>query len=224
MYIHSRTASIIYKFALTLIGVAALLYAAGLGDGHFNGSFFCYFTNLSNIAVVAYLCAAAVAALRNGALWPEPWMPKLKHALMLAITVTWLVAHFLLDHGGVFASGTFHWTSLVLHYIVPIGMILDWLLFDRKGTMRAVEPPFWTVFPLCYLVCIMVGVWCFGLNVRPAQHSRWPYDFLDFDHNGVPAVTVTILLLIVGFVVLGYVYMLIDHLMARKGVDSQPNI
>ena len=168
MYIHSRTASIAYKFVLAFVGIAALLYSAGLCDGHLNSSFFCYFTNLSNIAVVAYLCAAAVAMLRRSELWPEPWRPKLKHALMLAITVTWLVAHFLLDHGGVFEGGTFHWTSLVLHYIVPIGMILDWLLFDRKGTMRAVEPPFWTVFPLCYLVLHHGGyLGDFGLNVRP---------------------------------------------------------
>lgn len=222
MYIHSRAASAAYKIILALVGTSALLYEVGFGYGYFRSVFFCYFTNISNIAVVAYLWAAAVAALRRDSAWPEPWHPKLKHALMLAITVTWLVAHFLLDHGGIFKGGTFHWTSLVLHYIVPIGMILDWLLFDRKGTMSKFEPPCWIAFPLAYLACIMVGVWCFGLYVRVDDHSRWPYDFIDFDKHGVPGVALTVLLLIVGFVILGYVYMLVDHLMDRTASNTLP--
>ena len=68
----------------------------------------------------------------------------------------------------------------------------------------------------------MVGVWCFGLYVRVDDHSRWPYDFIDFDKHGVPGVALTVLLLIVGFVILGYVYMLVDHLMDRTASNTLP--
>ena len=75
--------------------------------------------------------------------------------------------------GAVFEDGTFHWSMLVVHYIVPIAMILDWLLFDAKGTMGKGEPPTWLVFPLATV-----------------------------------------------FLALGYVYLLIDHLMGKRVESS----
>ena len=216
MYIHSRSASIAFKLIIALAGSAALLYEIGFGYGYFRVSFFFYFTNLSNMAVVAYLWAGGFALLRRKDLWPAPFMPGLKHALMLAITVTWLVAHFLLDGGAVFEDGTFHWTMLVVHYIVPIAMILDWLLFDAKGTMGKGDPPTWLAFPLAYLAYIMLLVWGFGIMVNPEAHSRWPYDFLDFDALGAPTVLVTIVAMAAVFLALGYIYLLIDHLMGKR--------
>ena len=106
---------------------------------------------------------------------------------------------------------------LVVHYIVPIAMILDWLLFDAKGTMGKGEPPTWLVFPLAYLAYIMLLVWGFGVMVNPKAHSRWPYDFLDFDMLGAPTVLMTIVAMAAVFLALGYVYLLIDHLMGKKG-------
>lgn len=220
MYIHSKNASIAFKLVIALLGTAALLYEIGFGYGYFRVSFFYYFTNLSNVAVVGYLWAAAIAQLQREDLWPAPFMPKLKHALMLAITVTWLVAHFLLDGGSVFKDGTFHWTMLVVHYIVPIAMILDWLLFDAKGTMSKNEPPTWIVFPLVYLAYVMLLVWGFGLTIKPEENSRWPYGFLDFDKLGVPSVTMTIVALIVVFLAVGYLYLLIDRFTNKKLADA----
>ena len=222
MYIHSRAASLAFKLVVALMGTSALLYEIGFGYGYFRVTFLFYFTNLSNMAVVAYLWSAIIAALRDPALWPRPYLPKVKHALMLAITVTWLVAHFLLDGGSVFKDGTFHWTMLVVHYIVPIAMILDWLLFDVKGTMRKGEPPTWLAFPLVYFAYVMVLVWGFGLTLNPEAHSRWPYGFLDFDALGVRTVTITVLVMIVVFLTLGYVYVLIDHLMEGTGKTKEP--
>ena len=38
--------------------------------------------------------------------------------------VVYMLSHLLFD------NGTLDVTLLILHYIVPIGMVLDWLLFD----------------------------------------------------------------------------------------------
>ena len=229
MLSQNRKASAAYKLVLAACGTAGLLGTSGVLSGYPSSTFLLYFTNLSNIAVACYLWGAGIAELRGvNEEQVRPWHGKVKHALMLAITVTGIVAHFMLNGGGVMAGGTFHWEMLLLHYVVPVGMIADWLLFDRKGTMTKAEPPTWTFFPLAYVVYIYVMVLGLGFscesgvdfgNNMPA--SRFPYPFLDVDTLGAGGVVAIIVVLIVVFVALGYVYVLIDRKLASKRVQQE---
>lgn len=213
MHIESRTASLTFKAVIALVGTLTLLQQIGLFSGQFNSNFFCMFTNISNVAVVAYFWCATVAILR-GRDASAPWHPKLKYMLMLGITVTFLVAHFLLNGGMVFVDGQFRWPMLVVHYLVPIATILDWILFDEKGHIAKRDPLIWPAFPLCYLACIMIAVLACGVRVR--ETSRFPYPFLDVDVLGAPAVAGICAGLLVFFIALGFVYYLIDKKMAEK--------
>ncbi len=214
MYIHSRTASVAFKLFIAIAGTCALLYATGLFTGKPETSFPFMFTNISNIAVALYFWCAAIAILRGRADGHTPWHPKLKYALMLAITVTWLVAHFMLNWGMVFLGGTFHPDMLVLHYVVPMCTIADWLLFDSKGHMEWKDPLTWPLFPLCYLVYVAICVLGFGVSVL-GEESRWPYFFVNFDVLGAAAFGY-IAVLLVAFVLLGFVYVAIDKRLAKK--------
>lgn len=213
MHIKSRTASIAFKLVICLIGTIALLQQMGVFGGEHPQRFIFMFTNISNLAVIAYFWCALIACLR-GHDASQPWHPKLKYMLMLGITVTFLVAHFLLDGGMVFVDGQFRWQMLIVHYLVPIGTILDWILFDKKGHIAKTDPLIWPVFPLCYLAYIMTAVLCFGVHVLDT--SRFPYPFLDIDVLGVPTVIGICIGLLVFFVILGFVYYLIDKKMAEK--------
>lgn len=217
MRITNRTASLIYKTALALVGTIGLLTQAGVFKGELDSHFFFMFTHISNIAVVAYLWAALIYALLKPKTDPgnAPFLPKVKHALMLAIMVTCLVAATLLpDFGLVFTGGGFHWTMLVLHFIVPLGLVADWLLFDKKGIMSTSEPPTWVLFPLAYLAYIIICVCCFGVWAQPT--TRWPYPFLNFDANGVPLTLGICVGLLVFFIGFGYLLVFIDKLLAKK--------
>lgn len=213
MYVHSRFMSIAYKLCVAAVGAAALLHEFGVGQGRLHPDACLYFTNISNIAVVLYLLFAASAQCRRPSDWAMPSAPLCKHMLTLGITVTFPVAHFLLDHGMVFTGGKFHWAKLVVHYIVPIGMVLDWLLFDRKGTMGFREPLIWPLFPLAYFGYVALLIYGFGVRVR--RESRWPYDFIDVDRYGVGHVLLTVAVLLVVFVGLGYMGVLADRLLGR---------
>ena len=217
MRVASARASLAFKFFIAAAGTVALAEQAGLFAGQASPYFLFYFTNISNIAVTVYFWCAAVAQARGVVRDGAPWRPRLKHALTLAITVTGLVAHFMLNGGGVFTGGTFHWSMLVVHYIVPICTVLDWLVFDAKGTMSFREPPTWIAFPLCYLVYINVLVLGVGLHASADAGTRWPYPFLDIDALGVPMVALTIVGLVVFFILLGCLYVVIDRAMAKRG-------
>lgn len=214
MNIKSSKASSIYKLTLAIIGTIALAYSAKLFEGYFRISFLYKFTNLSNLVLVIYFWAASIRQFRGLEPNNEPYLPKVKHALLLAISVTCLVAHFLLDNGMVFKDGIFQPDMLALHYIVPIGAILDWIIFDKKGFMSFSEPPAWLIFPLVYLAYAFLMVLGFGVNMSDA--SRWPYPFLDLDAKGIPGVATMIAILLVAFIILGFIYVAIDKLMSRK--------
>lgn len=213
MHIENRTASLAFKTAIAVIGTVALADAAGLFGGAYDTQFHYFFTNISNVAVVAYFWCTIVAIAR-GHNAHEPWHPKVKYMLMLGITVTCLVAHFMLEGGMVFVDGVFNPQMLAVHYIVPIATIADWLLFDEKGHMSWTDPLTWPAFPIVYLIYINILV--LGFGVRVTAGNRWPYPFLNADALGVPTVCGIIVALLVIFIALGEVYVLIDKQLAKR--------
>ena len=212
--IKSKKASFIFKLCIAVIGTFVLCDSAGVFRMNFRVSFLYYFTNISNLLLVAYFWGALFQAYKHPETAQKPWMPTVKHTLMLGITVTGLVAYFLLDHGEVFVNGVFKFNNFILHDVTPICAVLDWLLFDEKPTMSFKEPLIWPLYPLTYFAYIIVLVLGFGVQIK--EKSRWPYGFMDFDKLGVPTVALTIVILIVVFVALGYLYVVIDKKLGEK--------
>ena len=214
MLIKSRGASCAFKLFIAIVGTMALVNSIGLFKLTFHGNFFLYFTNISNLATVLYYWCNIVQIRKNQELGQKPWLPKLKHTLMLGITVTGLVAYFLLDHGGVFKNGVFNPNNFVLHDLIPLCAVLDWLIFDEKPTMKVQEPLLWPLYPLAYFAYITTLVSLCGVRVQ--ETTRWPYGFMDFDKLGIPTVLVTIGVLLVIFIIIGYIYVLIDCVCGKK--------
>ncbi len=214
MLIKNIKASAYFKLFLAICGSCALFYETDLWKLTFDDKFFYYFTNLSNLAVVIYFWIASIRQLKGQESDQSPWNPRVKHALMLAISVTGLVAFFLINYGNIFKDGYFHPELFVTHYIVPIGTIADWIIFDRKGTMSPREVPSWVVFPLVYLAYAFTLILCFGVWMK--DETRWPYTFLDLDAKGPIEVTITCIVLVVVFVMLGLLYVAIDKKMAER--------
>ena len=122
---------------------------------------------------------------------------------MLAISITGIVFRILLapdlDH--------ISFANLVADQIVPIGFVLDWLLFDRKGALMFRDIPVWIIFPLAYVV----------INLITALHDRfYPYPFMDVSLHGYGGVAVTVVLMVIAFSALGALYVGIDRLMQRR--------
>lgn len=213
MYIKSRYFSLIYKLVIAIIGTIALIDQTCIMQGYFRVGFLYKFTNISNLAVVIYMWTQIVCIARKSHDSSTPPAPVIKHLLILAISVTCLIAHFMLDNGMIFKDGVFQPTMLTVHYIVPIGFVLDWILFDKKGLMKLTEPPKWLVFPLAYLGYAFFMVLCVGVSM--SDNSRWPYPFIDIDAKGTGSVALTCAILVIVFMALGYVYVLIDRALAK---------
>jgi hypothetical protein len=173
-----------------------------------------YFTIQSNVAYGAF---AGWAAYRTW-LGEEPIRHALKGAVTLYIVITGVVYHTLLANpDSPFWVGEIHRTpaeaigNQLLHTVVPLLAVFDWLAFDVRGRYRWQYAALWLAFPLGYLVFALLR----GLVV-----DTYPYPFLDVHELGYRGVTISAVGLGVAFWLLGLLLVGADRVIARgRGRD-----
>lgn len=174
-----------------------------------------YFTDQSNIAVAAYFTLAllwpAVVALRPGiagrpagrllgAAREAGW---LRGAITLYIIITGLVYHFVLatdkDPISLLVStvnqpadtGTF-----LLHYTVPLMVLIDFLFAERRGGYRWRYAAYWLSYPLAYLAFALIRGAFFTVG-------SYPYPFIDVTRHGYGTVMLNVVEYAIVFYLLG---------------------
>jgi hypothetical protein len=144
------------------------------------------FTYQANVLAAAYYALTLIsprADARTG----------LRGAVVLYVVVAGLVWNLLLTG----RSMGYTPANFLLHVVVPILAVTDWLLIARApGSARWWQPVAWLAYPAAYLGLALV--------VLNRVGRRAPYYFLDPGSVGLGAVIVNVLLLAAGFLGLGY--------------------
>lgn len=225
MAITNHAIALVYRIVAVLLIATGLVRILGIGTT-FAPSAMLYYTVLSNFLCLIWLSTQLVKQLRTVNSGPRAyayWNPRFGAAVMMAITVTMLVYVVLLapnnfDQAGNYQAYTL--TDSLIHVITPVLTIVDWFAFAPKGTLPWYAPLTWCIMPMIYLA--------FALTASVAgvrfDGNLVPYDFLDYGELGAGGVAVQVLILVAEFVVLGYVYLALDKLMAKfgsPGVDVQ---
>ncbi|MDR2672689.1 MAG: Pr6Pr family membrane protein [Coriobacteriales bacterium] len=213
MYIKSRIPATIYRVILVVSGIYGVYLNLSAGSTS-PLELLSYFTIQSNILVIAFFAALVVQTLATGALRAsnprEPW-PSLKGAVTLAVTITFLVFHFMLRP--TMFSMTEYTSSLaniLPHYVVPLMSLGDWLLFTPKGLWKRLDPVKWLLIPLAYLAFALIRAQ-FAVF---ASGSHYPYFFIDVDRFGPEQVLLNSVIIGLGFAALGYAMFGVDRLLA----------
>lgn len=206
-----------FEIILSAIIFAAAVYGLFLGGcmknpGH-SHNLLSYYTNLSNIIVLIYqLCVLGSFLAPNSSFYFAVRNPLLQYSVANAITMTFLVYHFVLfptvkkhkealtdaeKSGGVITPN-----NLCVHYIVPLASLLFWLLFGCK------ELPFWCVFawlavPAGYSLYILLRA-ALGINIYE-KDTPYPYFFIDRNLIGTKRFIQNIALSLAAFFVLGLI-------------------
>lgn len=167
-------------------------------------NFFSYFTILSNLlAAVALTAPAAFPRSPIGLYFARPGV-RTAVALYMAVTAATYVA---ILQGLWDPQGLQLVADTTLHYVTPALVLLDWLLFTPKGTLRWVYVWPWLMVPLAY------GAYSI---VRGSHAGFYPYPFLDVSEHGLTQVGVNMAGMCAVFLVLGLVLVLIDRTMRRR--------
>ena len=140
-------------------------------------------------------------------------LPLLKFIGVLAILLTFIVFNFILA-GDREMYLNFQINSVLFHIILPILYVLDWFLFYERGKVKITYPVYSTIFPIVYVIFIFIRAWI--LNFDPTVPYIYPYFFLDLDKLGVIGVIKWVILLALGFVVVGLLFYGIDKILSKN--------
>ncbi|GLY00957.1 MULTISPECIES: Pr6Pr family membrane protein [Actinoplanes] len=176
-----------------------------------------FYTCQSNLIVLGYFGAAVYLMVRRRT--PEAPAPRLRGPVTLWILITCLISHFVLNAGASplpglsdpdLAVATANRSLFLVHYVVPLMVVIDWVAFGPRRASPWRDLPWWLVFPLLYGVLSV-----FRAVVFPTAPFRYPYPFLDPGvQGGYGGVAVQMASLAVVFAVLGALLLGVDRLMA----------
>ncbi|HHT7238181.1 MULTISPECIES: Pr6Pr family membrane protein [Bacillus cereus group] len=130
-------------------------------------NFFSFFTIESNILVAVILLFSSLGTATFGR---SEQFGVLRGASTVYILTTGLI-YFLLLRGLEESLQTpIPWVNTVLHYIMPIAMILDWVMNPPTKKITWKQASTWLIFPLLYVVYSLI---------RGPFVDWYPYPFLD---------------------------------------------
>lgn len=151
-----------------------------------------YFTVLTNIFVAVVATAGAVYG--SGREPPSWYRASVVGCATTAIVVVGLGYHLLLreiwsPQGAALLADT------LLHYVVPIGALLHWLVYRDSATLGPTAPLAWCGYPVAYFAYAML---------RGAILGVYPYPFIDVTTIGYGRALLNACGLLIVFVIVGY--------------------
>ncbi len=167
--------------------------------------FFSYFTILTNVVVALALTAPALFPDSRLGRWTAT--EGVRAAVAMYIAVVGVIYHTLLDATWN-PQGLLFYVNQILHTVMPIAFVLDWLLFVPKGRLRWIDPVKWLAYPLAY------GVF----TVIHGQIIGWyPYWFIDIGALGWGRAVANFAALLAFFLVLGLIVAALDRALSALG-------
>lgn len=106
--------------------------------------------------------------------------------------------------------------NLLVHFISPILVLIDYFLWDEKGNFKFFYPIIWLFFPIQY-VCYVYLHKAGGGHFYSIGGSRdFGYFFLDYREIGVKGVIGWISVIVLGIILVGYILVGIDKRLAKN--------
>jgi len=178
---------------LTLAAIVGQLSASWDRPTFKVSNFFSFFTIESNLFTVVVLLAGVALALRGKE--ASPGWELFRGAVAAYMTTTFIVFAALLSGLPDNLDLTEPWVNFVLHQLMPIVIVLDWVVSPPRHHLTIRRAMVWMIFPLAYCVYSLI---------RGPIVDWYPYPFLNPDsaggYAGVIAYSLGIAVLFLGIV------------------------
>lgn len=179
---------------------------------------FGFYTILSNILVFfvyVYQFFICIKNLRGKKTEPSAWI---KGWGLVTISITMLVVMFILEPARIRAGAPPDGLRVfLLHYVIPAGVVADWVLFDEHGRVKNSYPFTWLVSPLVYFFySIILAESGFTFISKSGEKRSFAYFFIDIYKLSTRQIIINILLFTGAIVLLGYGYVKIDRAISKR--------
>jgi hypothetical protein len=181
-----------YRLIFGLLGFAAMGYQLDKSPNAVN--FFSFFTIQSNIIGAVVLLLGAIYLfdwVRN----PTLAWSLVRGAAAIYLALTGVVYNTLLTDVDVQTSDA--WVNDVVHKIIPIVMIFDFVVVPLAHRITFRQALVWTIYPIAYLAYSLI---------RGPIADWYPYPFLDpREDGGYDRVAMYCVAILVGFIAVTWV-------------------
>ena len=166
------------------------------------GNFFSYFTIQSNMLAVLSLL---VGAFSLAAGYKSKRVDYFRGAVALYMVMTGVIFSVLLANLDSRVLTAVPWDNTVLHYIIPVVMLADWIVDPPSSKLNLKGALLWLVYPLAYVIYTLV---------RGSIVGWYPYPFLNPDTNGYAGIGIVSIAIFVA--VLVFTWLLIKLPVKRR--------
>lgn len=177
-------------FAATAIVAMTYQFATSSDTAFQKANFFSFFTIQSNLlGVVALFALVLVPRARRTSLFDGA-----RTAVVLYMAITGVVFALLLSGLQEELQTTVSWVDFVVHKLMPVVLVADWLLDPPRHRLPRVAVLAWLAYPLTWLAYTLV---------RGEAEGWYPYPFVDVTKLGYDGVLVRSVALAAGFALAG---------------------
>ena len=204
-----RTVLILARLFFGLLTLAAIITQLSIQVqmGFSIVNFFSYFTNLSNIFALIVLLAGAFFLIQRRE--PMPTYDLIRGASVVGMALVGIVFGVLLRDEDL--GSLLPWVNFVLHYLMPVVMVADWLYDPPKTRLVFAQTWRWLIFPFLYLVYSLIRGSIVGFYAYPF--------FNPAKSGGYGGVALYCIAILVVFLILIWLIMLIGNLRNRSVVQ-----
>ena len=209
----NRIAALVLRAVGSVLGVFGIAVMLTMTDASLMLSYFTMQTNIfTTVAFIALTVMTAVQLRRRGVRGEVAHLGvSLQLALTFFITITFVVYWAMLSWDPSRAA-LVSAANYMVHGVVPLLAIADWILFLPHGRLHAKDAALWLIYPIAYAVFIFiraeVGAPFYGT-------TRYPYPFIDVDVIG-GWVALVVPVMAAAFYALGRLYVFLDKRLALR--------
>jgi hypothetical protein len=170
--------------------------------------YFTFYTILTNILIAA---GSTCILLKPGSEWGKFFSK--------ATTLTAIAVNIIIVGATYNAILRFLWkpqgmqqvVDELLHLVIPVAFILFWLIFVPRGRLKWRNIFIWMIYPLAYLVVILI---------RGAMSGYYPYPFVDVSKLGYPQTLLNSLGITAAFIAVALLLVWVDRLMGKNALKA----
>lgn len=181
-----------------------------------------FYTLQSNIFVLAFYISSLILLLLKKDLENNMKYHFFKGATLVIILLTFVIylvslnpINFSMD-ANISTGNIFKLSNMFVHFITPVMVLLDYLLFDTKGYFKGAYPIFWYLFPLSYVAYVYIYSFYGGEFFSIGGSKKYAYYFLDIDKIGIIGVFKYIILISIFFIFMCYFFVILDKFLAQR--------
>lgn len=200
----------LFTVIATLIVWFAICLQFKLSLHRFNGDaeaalklFLSYFTVISNIIVA--ICLTVLSVATKSAVGKFFSKPSVQTAITVYILMVAIIYNVAL-RGLVVVGGPDRLADELLHVVNPLLFFAYWIFFTDKTRLTYQSTAFWMVYPLLYVVFIII---------RGEIINQYPYPFIDATKLGYTHALINAGIILIVFYLLSLIFVFVAKRMCR---------